>query len=278
MKKEIILNTNLCFIIVPDTYQTYTEETFTDGYTPEDTDFYNVEYNNEEMGSAMCGGLDEVWSEERKEEILQQIGLKFVRAQDFGSPAYYNYGTDWCDLVFETLPNFSRELIQSVVAELSANDKCKKFLEDNYSSCSGFISWTPDDFSDLYEKLMWYFDKDRFDAQSWGALIMVMLYKNGIKADNDGDFYVMQDVVYGNYTPYEFKKVISDELQALYDDDDKCSELYHDVAQHSLMGYKEFTHGHVCDNHPTDDLADFILWAHEHKYTVEDLERIARGE
>jgi hypothetical protein len=93
--------------------------------------------------------------------------IDFVKKVEFTgwfSPEYYNYSNDQLDF---TIDIDKRELFKTLNS--LDNKEFKDFLKENYSSYSGFISFTSNNYDELYDKAI------MGDEQSIGAILTYLL-------------------------------------------------------------------------------------------------------
>ena len=121
---KIELTTNLCPIIIPDTYGTRFQ------YEPIDDwiRFKNLMVNK---------------AEEYIRETLDEIDIPYenLKMGKFNSPTQYNYGTDWIDFELE-IPDDYIEDIRENVREYEAKEFFE-FAENKFGSYDGFYSFYP---------------------------------------------------------------------------------------------------------------------------------------
>jgi hypothetical protein len=88
------------------------------------------------------------------------------------SPRYYNYGTDW--LLFDLQVEQS-ELLHYITNEMNTA-KCDMRLRDNYSTCAGFISLTPNSIKWLRRSIQT--EDTEKDNAVWAVLSFILKDKS----------------------------------------------------------------------------------------------------
>jgi len=117
---------------------------------------------------------DEIDHNEYMDNILEAYksldifkNIDFVKKVEFTgwySPKSYNYGNDELDFVIDI---DKKELFKTL--DNLNNKEFKDFLKENYSSYSGFISFTSNNYDELYDKAI------MGDEQSIGAILTYLL-------------------------------------------------------------------------------------------------------
>ena len=154
MKLE--LNTDLCPIVVPDTYG---------------TEFCNMVEDNmwEDFKKLMVDKAEEAIT-----YALDDLGIPYreLKMGKFGSPRFYNYGTDWID--------FELEIDDAYIDTIKGNVRRDeygffRFARSFFGSYDGFISFYPYEKDDFYDS-----DKAEYIFSMW---VMYRQYReNDIKA------------------------------------------------------------------------------------------------
>ncbi len=154
----IKLNTNLVPLF-SGTYESIWEVCETD----DNGDELEVEYDFKDLLKSIA----EVYHQNEK-YILSELNCPFIKEIKFDggfySPREYNFKTDELDFTIEADKNEILEKLDS----LKENPKFAEFLKEHYTSYDGFISFTPNNFSELREQIV--NEGDEF-TQSIGALI-----------------------------------------------------------------------------------------------------------
>lgn len=133
---KIELNTNICPIIIPDTYGY--------GWQYENIDDWEQfkELMVEKAEGAIRYALDDLG-----------IGYKSLTIGKFNSPQFYNYGTDWIDFDLEICDDYIPNI---KIAVRDNEDDFFRFAEKHFGSYDGFISFYP------YTKEEFY-DSEKYD-------------------------------------------------------------------------------------------------------------------
>lgn len=90
--------------------------------------------------------------QDRAESIVKDWNIdwiKKIKLTGTYSPREYNFKTDELDF---TLTIDKRGFMEAV-RELEHNEEFAKFLHDNYASRDGFISFTPDNYKEMWEEI-----------------------------------------------------------------------------------------------------------------------------
>ena len=134
---RIKLNTDICPIVIPDTYGT--------GFCYEVTD---------DMWEDFKGLLAKRTGEKIK-TVMSDLNIPFTnyKADEFlSSPRFYNFGTDWINFEFDVSDDYV-EHIRNTVREHEGKEFFD-FAESRFGSYDGFISFMP------YEMEKFYNTKD----------------------------------------------------------------------------------------------------------------------
>lgn len=118
---RIHLNTDICPIIIPDTYGTEFQ--------------YKVDEDMRDDFKQLM--MDKAY--DYIKEALDDIGIPYsnLTVDQFGSPQYYNYSTDWIDFSFD-VPSNIVEIMESEI-----DDDFFDYTENKFGSHQGFISSMP---------------------------------------------------------------------------------------------------------------------------------------
>ena len=92
-----------------------------------------------------------VSSEFIKDNILEpfkKYGIVSIENFSIYKPAYYNYQNDM--LCFDvTLSDDFDDIMEKYVSEFAKEEKFKKYIEEHWRSCSGFISFMPESIDEI---------------------------------------------------------------------------------------------------------------------------------
>ncbi len=86
--------------------------------------------------------------QEHAEYIVKEWSVPWIKSIHFTgsfSPREYNFRTDELDFTLE----INKEAFDWIVRELKNSEGFEKFLNDNYTSYDGFMSFTPNTYSEL---------------------------------------------------------------------------------------------------------------------------------
>ena len=109
--------------------------------------------------------MDRILETYKEIDIFKNIDfVKKVEFIGWYSPKFYNYSNDQLDF---TIDIDKRELFKTLNS--LDNKEFKDFLKENYSSYSGFISFTSNNYDELYDKAI------MGDEQSIGAILTYLL-------------------------------------------------------------------------------------------------------
>lgn len=120
-----------------DTYGTFSTDLLDEDW------FEESEFNH----SLFLKDLAELHAEVIGNE-LPAGGVKSVEVVAVGSPKYYNFSTDWCELEIEVDLEKLREYLENGVSQ-----EFDQFLHDRFTSRDGFWSYTPNNIMDFNEVL-----------------------------------------------------------------------------------------------------------------------------
>ena len=222
---KIELNTEICPIIIPDTYG---------------TDFQN------EIDESMWDDFTKLMIDKAYDAIKDvfdyDIGLQYksLTMGEFHSPREYNFITDWIDFYIE-VPDDYVDFIKTNV-----NDDFFEYAEKNFGTHDGFISFYPYDKlkffnSEKYDYIismwiMWKMSKER-DIQEYQLEYLNTVWdyatENGYVSYEEEDESEEQDMFkdtikeilsFGNYTLIEYQKAGRTEWNVAlnYDREHKC--------------------------------------------------------
>lgn len=263
---KITLNTNLCNIVVPDTYGTFS----CDHFREEDYSnlvFWREELNMDVLTSTMRNAATTAWNS--VSHHLEKCGVKFLCVGDFVSPREYNFTTDSFDLHFEV----DREkALKYILRNLFGKKSVTEYMSENYKSRSGFISLMPD----CVEELVKFVQEDQH--RGFAALIMLCLNEELSERELDGIREGFLEDVY-SCRPIIAKNVIDEDLERLYNDDYRMDQVYcymrYIWRDYQLKGrfdgLSAQTDGYNDIHCPKNNAADLILWAHNNGYTAKQL-------
>lgn len=266
---KIESSTTLCPLVIPDTYGTFNFEFFHDSGFDEMWTRYELNYSL--LDDALTGVAQDLWSEDDITEALRKIGLRVSHIGNLQSPREYNFITDWLNITFEGDVDLME--IQDYMQILWKDKKVRKFAKENYATRSGFISFMPENFEE-----MWYGLQEE-DFRAWSALVTLTLIHEGIDFERYQETYMT--VVLEDYFPVEEEVIVREDLIRFYESesgelDILVNDIYNKVPRHERVWeglHDSYKYSDVrVDNGKACDL---ILWANENDYSVEDLRKLA---
>lgn len=126
-------------------------------------------------------------------DVNGEFECEYVRTYH---PAYYNFETDYAIFTFEYSDELKNWMFDYVVENQA---EFKDFLKKNYTSYDGFLSFTPNNWSD------WLDGWNNTEWRCVSAMLTYLLYTN---ADNEHYQYDFTEratlLISENYTPYEY--------------------------------------------------------------------------
>ena len=190
------------------------------------------DYDNKKFGKALATAADEVFDEEKP---LEDAGVVRIRAIDFYSPREYNFSDDDLTLEVEVVDDFL-ERSKAEIMKPENKDKVSKFIEENWKTRDGFISYMPCesyyDLEQLFEDLAAAPKEEYYDEyRMWGTVLCLVAMLNkyiGSYDDDDADLY--SDLTWAIENKILDNKDIGDFCTVFYDD-----------------GWKKEYKGHIVD-------------------------------
>lgn len=169
------------------TYETYLGE-FMRAVKPSDIERCNIDIANTYLDM-----LESIISEIVPNDISDTFS---TFSQGVSHPRFYNFSTDSVLFRLEYEDTFKAWLFKY------ANDNMEKFdsfLYDKFTSHDGFVSYTPNNYSD------WYFGFSANDDRCVGAILRYVLFDNRNENDDTCLFYMrVSEMISETYTPYEY--------------------------------------------------------------------------
>ena len=140
---KIKLNTDICPIVIPDTYGS------------------GIQYQN----VVDWDDLKKLMIDKAKvyiEDALQEIEMPYenLTMGEFGSPRFYNYGTDWIEFELDVDDDMIEDIRKTAKNE---EEQFFKYAEENFGSHPGFISFYPTEKEKFYNAK----DKDEYILSMW---------------------------------------------------------------------------------------------------------------
>lgn len=115
------------------------------------------DYSHERIGERLVQVANRVFN---KHKPLEKYGVVRIKATGFGSPAYYNFETDWLDLTVSVDSQFFT-LARQAILKKSNRKAIVKYAGDNWVSYDGFMSSMLDRLQEL--------SRDTWKARYYGA-------------------------------------------------------------------------------------------------------------
>ena len=150
-----------------------------------DYDDFSWDYNS--YNKDVCKGFTEAFLDKIQEFIPS---VKSVKFQEMRSPREYNFANDAIDIEVEFNSNEIRKYINNNLGAW------EKYLEDHYTSCSGFWSSYPND-SDS-----WKNDTNNYKELSGhylGSILQFICDNEGVEEFEDFYYNVMDDMYINEY-------------------------------------------------------------------------------
>ncbi len=172
---KLLLNTNL----IPMFNGTYETEWEITEYNEEGTEEVDVDYDFQDFMKSIAEAYHG-----HEEQILKSLKAPFVKSIHFTgntfSPREYNFSTDQLDFEVE----INRAGLLRELKKLEDNAEFQEFLHEHFTSYDGFMSFTPNNYSDLAHEIKSQGDEE---YQAISALIR-FLAGEGLK-DINGDVW-----------------------------------------------------------------------------------------
>lgn len=166
---KVQLNTNLVPLF-SGTYESIWDVTAQD----DNGDELEVEYKHEDLMKSIAETY-----QAKQGYILSELNSPFITnikfLGTFANPREYNFKTDVLD--FEV--NINKAKMLETLRILENSIEFEAYLKENFTSYDGFMSFTPDNYTELMEQVE---SEGREFEQSIGALI-TYLAKSNIRAD-----------------------------------------------------------------------------------------------
>lgn len=163
------------------------------------------DYSHEKLGKALVEEANKVFA---YEEPFKDVGVGLIRATAFGSPKEYNFGDDWLDLEFVVEDDFL-DRAERKIFDPKYEKLFKRYIEDHWCSCDGFISSMPatslDDMHEVFRQLR-EDDCGIDDMRCFGSVI-ALLY---VAARQDGELVDDEDAFYASMTGQLFERFTKD--------------------------------------------------------------------
>lgn len=188
--KTIEMNTNLIDVF-SGTYESIWEIRDCD----ENGNEINCNYDHRELMQSIVKAY-----KQSEESLVRDLDIPWITKIDFTgfySPSQYNYSTD--RLEFNMC--IDEQGMLENLSNLKNDDKFHQFLKDNYSSYDGFMSFTPNNYDELFNEI----SNEEHYHQSIAALIAYLLKQNKFDSinweqNNTYDYWSSNGYMGLNYT------------------------------------------------------------------------------
>ena len=210
--------------------------------------------------------------------MMKEYGLENITDCKISSPREYNFTTD-CLLFTAEMSHDWREKMHHYLNKFRKDKKFQEYIEEHWYSRSGFWSWMPQSFEEIEEMA----DEER----CVGAYLTLCLLNEGrLDVFTDSEEYIyygLEECSLGDFynVPEEYLgRIEGEKLIALYRDDYRINELWHDLLDKVGQPWKgcEQLYGKYEPSYcisAKNDAMRLIFWACENGYTVSDLEAMA---
>ena len=139
-------------------------------------------------------------------ETFKKYGIVSIDNFSLYSPAYYNYQNDM--LCFDvTLSDDFDDIMKKYISEFEKEEKYKKYIEENWKSCSGFISFMPESIEEILKPSK-HFEMRVHQVAAFLTLCILNEEELKEKIDNSiEDFYYYLAENYFEYVEYKKETV-----------------------------------------------------------------------
>ena len=237
------------------------------------------------LGSAIS------WMESEVLPVMEKYGVERFSDYSLHHPREYNFATDRLYFTVHMKEGWERTMAHWL-SEFRRNPMFQKFINDNYTSRSGFISFMPQSLDEI--------ERMEDEERCMGAYLTLAYLSDVLPYDftdncetsvflhNSMD-YIYEHAIESPHFEIEAHNVLveifpegGDDLSDLYEHDDELNDLYHDVAAKIGHRWKNYRIGDCVCGERLDgeikicnDAMAFLYWAACQKHTVDDLRAIA---
>lgn len=281
MGYKIKLTSELLPILDVGMYQTLLDPENLFGYIIETLD----EDNREEVDFDFESYVRDVSQLARRmitEELHQatrKYGVNTVTVGEIVRPATYNFTSDYIEINLHVSDDFCQNLREQIDEWRKIPNWEKEanvMIHDSWASCSGFISWMPQNVQEIYE----FYDEVRCTA----AFLCFVLYEhtNELIEYHKFDGFVTSESLqerfiesceneleYEDYAKLE--EIFPEELWEMYSKKpDNLDALIWDLFDAGIVKRGVFS-----EANRTDSAIDFLEWCKKNKYeTIEELREL----
>lgn len=218
------------------------------------------------------------WMEKEVIPIMNKYGVDHIRVDNIHSPKYYNFHTDEL-YVTVFMQDDWRSLMHNYLAAFKQSKEFQKYIDEHFCSHDGFSSLMPKSFDEI--------EAFNDDQRCLGAYLTLCLLNEGEinmpeRFEEDCYEYLCQHSGAAPLQSYletsEIDSFDADELQDLYLNDDRFSEIYWGIYHNKGHLWRSSDYDSMGgQNNMTaqNDGMRFIFWAAKNGYTVDDLKAMA---
>ena len=209
--------------------------------------------------------------------VLKKYGVENIEGTGIWSPKYYNYTGDALEMTI-TMKEGWEQIMEKSLETFAEITDCRRYVCENWHSCSGFISFMPKSVEDVLTER----DEERRLA---AYLTLALVYEDVLEDAGDSLENLWEAGMY-EFSDYDHINVLEEylgedyyDLMTAYNDDQKWNELYwqlvekigfpwmHEAETKSLEGKKD------CDYqfNANCDGKRLLFWAAIHQYSLNDL-------
>ena len=259
----------------PMAYEDYMRE-LDKGEPDGDFTYYTVDYSDwkKELVTVATNYIKENFL-----KVLKKYGVEDIKGTGIWSPREYNFTGDALDMEI-TMQDGWEAIMERSLQTFSEISDCRRYVCENWHSCSGFISFMPQTVEDVLTES----DEERRLA---AYLTLALVYEDVLEPAGDSLENLWEAGMY-EFSDYDHINVIdeymNDEYETarlidLWNDDNKWNELYwrlaekvgflwlHEPETLCLEGKKDCGYQFNANS----DGKRLLFWAAIHQHTVEDL-------
>ena len=210
---------------------------------------------------------------------LYKYGVKNIAVGEIVSPSTYNFSSDCIEIDIHVTDDFCqnmREQIDEWRKIPNWEKEANVMIHDSWASCSGFISWMPQNVQEIYE----FYDEVRCTA----AFICFVLYEH---TNELIEYHKFDGFVTSEYLQERFIELCENELEC--EDYAKLEEIFPeelwemyskkpdelDALIWDLFDAGIVKRGVFSEANRTDSAIDFFEWCKKNKYeTIEELREL----
>ena len=216
-------------------------------------------------------------------KVLKKYGVDDIKGTGIWSPREYNFTGDALDMEI-TMQDGWEAIMERSLQTFSEISDCRRYVCENWQSCSGFISFMPQTVEDVLTES----DEERRLA---AYLTLALVYEDVLEPAGDSLENLWEAGMY-EFSDYDHINVLEEylgdadetaRLIDLWNDDYRWNELYwrlaekvgflwlHEQETLCLEGKKDSDYQFNANS----DGKRLLFWAAIHQHTVEDLYSMA---